>query len=572
MMKSAGVRRQVQSGDPVPTNGQVADILRSITARAEDTAQLVTVSEKSSGKLKCATLFAEKLVAETELKEDWRIAREDGVMLALSAVSVETPGQKRYCLGSYLEKSVRKVLNLVLKFSPPPSDHELNSSEMHVDNVMNTKVSPQSTIIEVDRSGKRIIRILNSTPEGWKKTMWKEARIMEACLYGETVNVGLVLSTCLKISRKTFAKEIAFVRECVEACDLRVPQPLASPPPVTKHSQSSIFPVQHKPPNVTHRSVIRNSVNLLDWKAKMLEMLLDCNKDTQKVVSCFLRDYQSRQIAPKRHPNEHFKQVKTDRAKMYETYGAVCPYQTPEESDKTNLDAHFMDLKVLKDVKNDCFIGTSLEYRIKVVHFARVIQRNYREIRAKRSFEACQTMQKWLRMVFAKGIIENIKINRFKAVYYRARLTHWLKLLAGKWRMRNKKHKIFDISHYLCEMPKILSIQKLIRGFLTRQLALPRLRSLQLVRFAHNLKRGQALKAALWRKTRTFDDNVVKNALAVAEQLQYFHQTLQQGRKIKGFKTDKDLSAYIRSMEKAEARDRKHQTLALAEVRIKALL
>lgn len=571
-MKSAGVRRQAQSGEALPTNGQVADILRSITARAEDTAQLLTVSEKSSGKLKCATLFAEKLVTETELKEDWRIAREDGVMIGLSAVCVESPAQKRSVLDSYLEKSVRKVLNLVLKFSPPPSEHELNSSEMHVDNVMNTKVSPQSTIIEVDRSGKRVIRILNSIPEGWKKTMWKEARIMEACLYGDSVNVGLVLSTCLKMSRRTFAKEIAFVRECVEACDLRVPLPLVSPPPATKHSQSSIFPVQHKSPNVTHRSVIRNSVSLLDWKAKMLEMLLDCNKDTQKALACFLRDYQSRQIEPKHHPSPHFKQVKTERAKMYETYGAVCPYQTPEESDTTNLEAHFMDLKALKDVKNDCFVGTSLEYRIKVVHFVRVIQREYREIRAKRTFQACQTLQKWLRMVFAKGTVETIKLNRFKAVYFRARLSHWLKLLAGKWRMRREKPQNINISRYLAEMPKILSIQKLIRGFLTRHLALPRLRSLQFVRFAHNLKRGQALKAVLWRKTRTFDDNIVKNALAVAEQLQYFHQTLQQGRKIKGFKTDKDLSAYIRSMEKAEARDRKHQTLALAEVRIQALL
>lgn len=566
-MKSVGVRRQ-PSGEGATTNGQVADILRSIAARAEDTAQLLTVSEKNSGKLKCATLFAEKLVAESELKEDWRIAREDGVMIGLSTMCVETPAQKRSDVDSYLEKSVRKVLNLILKFSPLPSEHELNSSEMHVDNVMNTKVSPQSTIIEVDRSGKRVIRILNSTPEGWKKTMWKEARIMEACLYGESVNVGLVLSTCLKMSRKTFTKEIAFVRECVEGCDLRVLQSLSSPPPVSKHSQSSIFPL-HKSPN-THRSVIRNSVSLLDWKAKMLEMLLDLNKDSKKAVTSFLRDYRSRQIAPKA-PSERVKQVKTDRAKLYETYGAVSPYQTPEENDVAQLEVHLMDLVVLKGLGNEYFDGTSLEYRIKVVHCVKVIQEKYREIRSNRTFKTAHTIQQWLRMVLAKAVVENIKLNRFRAVYYQGRLRHWLKLLAGKWRMRKQSRLSMDLSRYLSRVPTLLCIQKLVRGFLVRRIEVPHLRSLRSIRFAHSLKRIQVLKASLWRETRSFDDNIIKNALAVAEQLQYFHQTLQQGRKIKGFKTDKDLSAYIRSMEKAEARDRKHQTLALAEVRIKAL-
>lgn len=95
-MKSAAGRRPAQSSaDPVPANTHIADILRSIVARADDTSQLLTLSEKSSGKLKCATLFAEKLIAESELKEDWRIAREDGVMIGLQTMTLETPGQKR---------------------------------------------------------------------------------------------------------------------------------------------------------------------------------------------------------------------------------------------------------------------------------------------------------------------------------------------------------------------------------------------------------------------------------------------------------------------------------------------
>ena len=433
---------------------------------------------------------------------------------------------------------------------------------------MSTKVSPQSTIIDVDRSGKRVVRLLNSTPEGWKKSMWKEARIMEACLYGETVSVALALSTCLKLSRKAFVKEIAYVRDCVEACDTRVLPTVISPPLLAKHSQSALLPIQYKATNVTHRSVIRNSVSLLDWKAKMLEMMLDSNRDTQRAVFQFLSDYKARQITPKRHPTDHIKPLKPDRVKMYETYGACNPYTRSENSEKTDLFNPTVALCVFADIKNDWFsTSSSLEFRLKVLNSIRKIQKKYRKMLENRRVENAIKLQKWVRMTLARRVVVDMKIARFRKVYYAARLKHWLKLLANKWKIRKLMKLPVEFSRFLGEMPKILMIQNLIRRFVMKNRLIPHLKSLNLIRKAHKMSRIRAIKASLWLETRPNDDNILKNALAVAEQVQYFQQTMQQGRKIKGFKTDKDLRLYIRSMEKAENRDRRQQTLALEEVR-----
>ena len=74
---------------------QISEIVRSILSRSEDASLLSSISDRSTGKLKCATVFAEKLISDSELKEDWRIAREDSVMISVGSLNAESAGQKR---------------------------------------------------------------------------------------------------------------------------------------------------------------------------------------------------------------------------------------------------------------------------------------------------------------------------------------------------------------------------------------------------------------------------------------------------------------------------------------------
>ena len=88
---------------------------------------------------------------------------------------------------------------------------------------MSVKVCPQSTLIEIDSSGRKTISILGAIPEGkeWTKSMCKEVRIIDACMYGDSINVGLVMSTCLRFSRKILSQEIMTIRSYVDQIETK---------------------------------------------------------------------------------------------------------------------------------------------------------------------------------------------------------------------------------------------------------------------------------------------------------------------------------------------------------------
>ena len=576
-MKSSSLRKSQQSlttRESPQFSQQLSELLRSVVSRSDDTTQLLSIMDKPTKRLKCLSVLAEKLVSDAELREDWRISREDSILISLNAITISTASQR-----SMLEQTTRKILTLILKFAPEPTAHDLNCSEMHVDNVMSNKVSPQSTIIEIDpRSGKRTITVLNGSPdvESWKKHMWKEAKIIEACLHGENISATLALTTCLRFSRKTFAEEVGNVRECHESSDLRQAQISTPQPQMSRKAQSISLALQTKQTSVTHRSVIRTPASCCDWRAKMLEMMMDMNRDSVRAVTGFLAAYHARQttltpiispVSPRSPMSPRSpRSPKAERAKQYETFGPVSPYGRPTSPRDSSLIPD-IPLTVLSTIKSSFFPDSdSLSRRVHAVHSAILIQRTLRGRKDRKTHQSATRIQAWFRMVKARKELIALKIQSFRVMYAKGRIRHWLRLLAGRWRMNKERWPL--LPDYSRLVSHIVTVQKLVRGFLVRKIELPKVRGRAAIRCKRLAAIQTAMKAAVWSRTRQMEDDILKNALAVGEQLAYFQQTVSQGKKVKGFKRDKDLTMYVRSIQKAEARDRKMQVWKVAETRV----
>lgn len=90
-MKSATLR-SLSTRDANGYHQYIAEVLRSVIARSDDIAELQGLHD--SQQLHCPTALADQLVTDIELREDWRISREDCVLISLNAVNIDTASQK----------------------------------------------------------------------------------------------------------------------------------------------------------------------------------------------------------------------------------------------------------------------------------------------------------------------------------------------------------------------------------------------------------------------------------------------------------------------------------------------
>jgi hypothetical protein len=174
-------------------------------------------------------------------------------------------------------------------------------------------------------------------------------------------------------------------------------------------------------------------------------------------------------------------------------------------------------------------------------------------------------------MTEARKRVTQFRLQPFRRAFYRERIRHWLRLVAGRWRMAKDRTVLRSQEWYLQRVSTVLLIQKAVRGLIARKTDVPLLKFCFRQYQAHLQIRIHSLKFSIWQRCRIPESDMLQTAGALAEQLHFFQHTQHQGKRIKGFKTDKDLTAYIRSMQKAESRDRIQQQRNTREGRIRML-
>lgn len=76
-------------------NQLLSEVLRSVMARSDDIWTLRSLSDAKTGKARMSSLIAEKVLAEIEVKEDWRLTREDTLISALAGTRLQNPIQRK---------------------------------------------------------------------------------------------------------------------------------------------------------------------------------------------------------------------------------------------------------------------------------------------------------------------------------------------------------------------------------------------------------------------------------------------------------------------------------------------
>lgn len=76
-------------------NQIIAELLRSLLSRAEDSATLRTCSLPRVSKGKSTRPQAEKTLLELEAKEEWRLTREENLVNTISDLRFDNPIQRK---------------------------------------------------------------------------------------------------------------------------------------------------------------------------------------------------------------------------------------------------------------------------------------------------------------------------------------------------------------------------------------------------------------------------------------------------------------------------------------------
>ena len=95
---------------------------------------LKSLSDRKTGKLRMQSCYAEKSLSEIEFKEEWRLSKEESLLLQLFTCRLDSPIQKKQ-----LEKVTKKMIRINMQFEDYPSDKDMNLSEIHLMKIMSVK-------------------------------------------------------------------------------------------------------------------------------------------------------------------------------------------------------------------------------------------------------------------------------------------------------------------------------------------------------------------------------------------------------------------------------------------------
>ena len=426
-----------------------------------------------------------------------------------------------------MDKIVHKMVKINLQFAEEPSSSDLNAADLHV-----------SAVMCGDRSAWPDVSL-------WQD---RESRILDYCLQSTSICVSAVLTVCLKTSRVGFAKELHRQKSGLEGVGLSRGLGLLCVSRSLK-SRNILKPV--KPPSVRAKSTPLQ----LEWKKDMFAVLLGKNSDLAGKVREF------RRLALYRKANHSYLEESTDveseymgkmhRAKGYEKLGATNPALIPYYRLRSSQQRMF------KAVSGPYFPpNTPLPNRIKTIHCALLIQRAYQHFRRERKMRGILVIQAWFRQEETlRGYLRR-KFESFRRVFFAGKLQHWYPLLVNK--LRERKDRVnYAKGDYCRYLPCIRTMQRLARGFLVRKRVILWVKINAKLRTNRAIARFRRLKTAIWAESSSIEGNLVAVAISVESQIAALLDNLKQGKQVKGFTSEKEVTDYLNSLEKAEAQTRR---------------
>jgi hypothetical protein len=204
-------------------------------------------------------------------------------------------------------------------------------------------------------------------------------------------------------------------------------------------------------------------------------MMMELNVEVDRNLKNFILLLHERNLDNPRTSRTRDPVLKTLRARNYEKFSAVNPWEDKQYSLSTvkTLKSLHMHPAVLFDLENIYFDENSnLADRIKVIHSCLVIQKSFKWKKQKELEKKIVLMQKWVRGFLARRKIVWIKTQGLRKEFYWEKLKHWYPLWVNKWKERKSKllvkdvEKRFDCGKFLV---LVVKIQKWVRGFICRK-------------------------------------------------------------------------------------------------------
>lgn len=293
----------------------------------------------------------------------------------------------------------------------------------------------------------------------------KTAKVLEGCLYGNSVNPAYVMRILVYSLRQFFQAEVHRQQMMLENAYV-FPGPLSR---MQRKSKTCLPPLK-KPLDCLDTEGYPGA----DWKLNLVKMLLDRNAEIAKRVKSFTQEYKGRHPAGLVVPNGHhskksvssLQSTQAMRARNYERHSKSITTSliTTRNLSKLNL----ME-DVVFDVDNAYFDeGLTLAERIRVIHSCVLIQRHFCKVYLPKLDRAARHIQAAWRDFKARRQFIYFKYRAFRRVYFLGRLAHWIPLLINKFKER--RHScIFESDKYTTYVSYIRQIQKVARGYLVRK-------------------------------------------------------------------------------------------------------
>jgi len=460
--------------------------------------------------------MAEKTLSEAEHKEQWRLSKEDDILYQLIQARCDSFTKK------HLEKVAKKMVRLNLQLEDDPTEKDLNISEIHLQRIMSVKICPENTFMICKDKKQSLVQLPNPTitVSNWRDNHSKAVKILESCLYGESISVYSTLMHCVKLSRENFNKELSKQKKALE-------EGVATNPPnisvviTSKNSKPSLPKKSHSPQK---KSLVLPEE---DWTSSMLRMFLDQNAEIEKSIKRHSEDYKFRRAMRFNSTLSNKSRnilSRTLRARNYEKNQPINPIHTdpPSLNSVRTLERINTMPEILYDLEHPYFSeDASLEYRIKVIHSCIVIQKLFTRIRVRKLEKIALVIQRHARAFLAKRKVFLIRTKNFRRMFLYARLKHWYPVLVARWRELKSNFKPYD----LLQLPKeVVTIQRFARGYITRKTTFYWKKKLQTFREAKRTKalcygKADSINSMIHKETKLSTTQNLFEELEVCRQL-----------------------------------------------------
>jgi hypothetical protein len=365
-----------------------------------------------------------------------------------------------------------------------------NLSEVHLQRVMSTKVGPENTYRTRDEQGNSIASVHFAEVAVVKETMTKAAKVLESCLYGESVRPSLIMNTFVQSLRQILQTEI-YRQQSILDSQLFPPNALTK---LQVRSRTSLPPIRKT------SAPLQRETPVLDWKLNVVRMMLDRNADIERRMKAFAQEYKERHSFDTPSPVSMQKPssllvAKAIRARNYEKQSKSLTVSSAASLSKLRAlpSTHFdMDSPYFDE-------RLSVSDRVKIIRSCVVIQRYFLKHCFARAQKAACKIQAAYRGYFVRRAKLYSQYKTFRSAFFAGRLAHWLPLLANKFKER-KNRQYFQTEKYAAYISYILKIQQVARGYITRKALATRFQvhMLQLRKAQGNLRLYNA-KKQIWR-------------------------------------------------------------------------